>query len=233
MARVLIIDDDKAFREALAETVQDLGHEVIQASCAQKARELVSQAEVLFLDQKMPGMSGLEFLQEAKPQVPVVVLTAFASSANTIGAIKLGAFDHLTKPIGRRDLESVLERALAKPATLTSPPEADAAEELIGFCPPMREVQKKIGIAASGDVPVLVQGETGTGKELVALAIHRFSDRGRCPFVAVNCAAIPRELLESELFGHVRGAFTGALAAQSGKFRQAGGARFCWTKSAT
>ena len=223
MARVLIIDDDKAFREALAETVQDLGHEVIQASCAEEARELVSQAEVLFLDQKMPGMSGLEFLQAAKPPVPVIVLTAFASSANTIGAIKLGAFDHLTKPIGRRDLESVLERALAKPATLTSPLEPDAAEELIGFCTPMREVQKKIGIAASGDVAVLVQGETGTGKELVALAIHRFSDRGRQPFVAVNCAAIPRELLESELFGHVRGAFTGALAARPGKFREAEG----------
>ena len=223
MARVLIIDDDKAFREALAETVQDLGHEVIQASCAAESREVVSQAEVLFLDQKMPGMSGLEFLQAAKPPVPVIVLTALASSANTIGAIKLGAFDHLTKPIGRRDLESVLERALAKPATLTSPLEPGAAEGLIGFCTPMREVQKKIGIAASGDVAVLVQGETGTGKELVALAIHRFSDRGRQPFVAVNCAAIPRELLESELFGHVRGAFTGALAARPGKFREAEG----------
>ena len=223
MARVLIIDDDEAFRQALAETVQDLGHEALQASRAERAFELVSQADLIFLDQKMPGLSGIEFLQEAKPPVPVIVLTAFASSANTIGAIKLGAFDHLTKPIGRRDLESVLERALAKPATLTSPLEPDAAEELIGFCTPMREVQKKIGIAASGDVAVLVQGETGTGKELVALAIHRFSDRGRQPFVAVNCAAIPRELLESELFGHVRGAFTGALAARPGKFREAEG----------
>jgi DNA-binding NtrC family response regulator len=226
MARVLIIDDDEAFRQALAETVQDLGHEVLQASRAERAFELVSQADLIFLDQKMPDLSGIEFLQQARPQVPVIVLTAFASSSNTIEAIKLGAFDHLTKPVGRGDLERVLERALTRPrppATLASLPEPDAKEALIGFCPPMREVQKKIGIAASGDVPVLVQGETGTGKELVALAVHRFSDRGRRPFVAVNCAAIPRELLESELFGHVRGAFTGALTARPGKFREAEG----------
>ncbi|HEY0792032.1 MAG TPA: sigma-54 dependent transcriptional regulator [Chthoniobacterales bacterium] len=223
MARVLIIDDDEAFREALAETLQDLGHEVVQASSAEHAFELAGQVDLIFLDQKMPGLSGIDFLRTARPEVPVVVLTAYASSANTIKAIKLGAFDHLTKPIGRSDLIDVLARVLTRPSVHPSAVEPDLGEGLIGFCPRMREVQKKIGVAASGDVTVLVQGETGTGKELVATAIHRFSDRGSRPFVAVNGAGIPRELLESELFGHVRGAFTGALADRPGRFREADG----------
>jgi two-component system NtrC family response regulator len=223
MARILIIDDDKPFREALAESVRDFGHDVIEANDAQEAFKLINNADVAFLDLKMPGMSGIDFLREAKPTAPVIVLTAFADSSNTIEAIKLGAFDHLTKPIGRSDLQRVLAEALKKPEITRGNNLPPSGDDLIGFSPGMREVQKKIGFATSGEVTVLIAGETGTGKELVARAIHRHSERGKRPFVAVNCAAIPRELLESELFGHVKGAFTGAFQPRPGKFREADG----------
>jgi DNA-binding NtrC family response regulator len=223
MARILIIDDDKPFREALAESVRDFGHDVVEASGPQEAFKLIENADVAFLDLKMPGMSGIDFLRKARPTAPVIVLTAFADSANTIEAIRLGAFDHLTKPIGRTDLARVLTAALQKPTITRSGDLPPSDDDLIGFSPSMREVQKKIGVASSGEVTVLIEGETGTGKELVARAVHRHSDRSKGPFVPVNCAAIPRELLESELFGHVKGAFTGAIQPRPGKFREADG----------
>lgn len=223
MSRILIIDDDESFREALAESVRDFGHEVVEAGGAEEALELMGSVEVVFVDLKMPGMSGIEFLREAKPTIPVIVLTAFADSSNTIEAIKLGAFDHLTKPIGRADLQRALTEALKRPQISPGTDSPLSGDDLIGFSPGMREVQKRIGVAASGEVTVLIEGETGTGKELVARAIHRFGGRGRRPFVAVNCAAIPRELLESELFGHVKGAFSGAFQPRAGKFREADG----------
>jgi DNA-binding NtrC family response regulator len=220
MARILIVDDDDAFRNALSESIRDLGHQVIEASRAGEALERIQDADVTFMDLRMPGMSGIDLLRESKPPTPVIVLTAFADSSNTIEAIKLGAFDHLTKPVGREDLKRVLTEALKRPQ-ITETSGATAAGDLIGFSTGMREVQKRIGVAASGNITVLIQGETGTGKELVARAIHRYSDRANQPFVAINCAAIPRELLESELFGHVKGAFTGASQSRPGKFREA------------
>jgi two-component system, NtrC family, response regulator len=223
MARILIIDDDKSFREALAESIRDFGHDVVEASSAQEAFKLINEVDATFLDLKMPGISGIEFLREAKPSAPVIVLTAFADSSNTIEAIRLGAFDHLTKPIGRADLQQVLTEALKKSQVVLGGDFLPSGDGLVGFSPSMREVQKRIGIAASGEVTVLIEGETGTGKELVARAIHRFGDRAKNPFVAVNCAAIPRELLESELFGHAKGAFSGAFQARAGKFREADG----------
>src|SRR5438445_5236362 len=231
MPKILIIDDDAAFTEGLAEAVTDFGHEALTASSGPTALKLVQGDGIalIFLDLRMPGPGGLEVLQELKDDaghrdIPVVILTAFADSANTIEAMKLGAFDHLTKPIGRDDIGAVLARALTHPPTIAAGKiDISGADELIGSSPPMREVQKLIGLAASSDATVLVLGETGTGKELVAGAVHRYSERTRRRFVAVNCAAIPAELLESELFGHVRGAFTGALQARVGRFREADG----------
>lgn len=223
MARILIIDDDKSFREALAESVRDFGHDVLEASGAQEAFILINEVNAAFLDLNMPGISGIEFLRDVKPVIPVIVLTAFADSSNTIEAIRLGAFDHLTKPIGRADLQQVLTEALKKSQVAPGGGYLPSGDGLVGFSPGMREVQKRIGIAASGEVTVLIEGETGTGKELVARAIHLYGDRGKRPFVAVNCAAIPRELLESELFGHAKGAFSGAFQARAGKFREADG----------
>jgi DNA-binding NtrC family response regulator len=151
------------------------------------------------------------------------VLTAFATAENTIEAMRLGAFDHLTKPIGRLELDALLRRL---PQRGGIPPAANEGSEsgtLIGASEAMRRVQKTIGLAADSDATVLILGETGTGKELVARALHQHGSRKTKPFVAVNCAAIPADLLESELFGHVKGSFTGAAADRVGAFREADG----------
>ncbi|MBI2292675.1 MAG: sigma-54-dependent Fis family transcriptional regulator, partial [Betaproteobacteria bacterium] len=151
------------------------------------------------------------------------MLTAYASADNTIEAMKLGAFDHLAKPVGRQTIEKVLVDALQSRVTSTQRTAGVKAHEFLAHSGPMREVVKLIGRAATTDATVLITGETGTGKEEVARALHQHSARADKPFVAINCAAIPHDLLESELFGHVRGAFTGATAARTGIFQQADG----------
>ncbi|MFK3740890.1 sigma-54-dependent transcriptional regulator [Massilia sp. TN1-12] len=233
MAHLLIVDDDDAFRDTLAETLLAFGHDVAAAASGAEALALLASAppfDAIFLDHRMPGMDGLETLaalrDAALPAPPVIVLTAFAGAANTIEAMRLGAFDHLSKPVRRETLRAVLDSALqcrpsAGAATPAQPPAGDG--DLVGSSDAMREVHKQIGRAAASVLPVLVLGETGTGKEVVARALHRHSARAGRPFVAVNCAAIPGELLESELFGHVRGAFTGAAAEREGCFRAADG----------
>jgi two-component system NtrC family response regulator len=233
MARILIIDDDGAFRATLADTISSLGHEVLQAQNAPEGmRQLVrGSCDAIFLDYRMPGMNGLEAMVAIKERIaqppPVIMLTAYASGANTIAAMKLGAFDHLAKPVGREAVRAVLEKALrcesALQANVDPTVQPQDQGELIGVSNSMREVHKRIGLAAASDSPVLVLGETGTGKEMVARALHRHSPRASHPFIAINCAAIPKELLESELFGHVRGAFTGAVTDRLGCFRAADG----------
>ena len=226
MAVVLIVDDDAAIRDALAEAIRDLGFDPLPAASGGDALAALDEKTVdaALLDLRMPGMDGLEVLRRirAGPQAPpVTILTAHATATNTIEAMRLGAFDHLTKPIGRTDLARVLSHMIASRTDQRPQPGVAAQDELIGSSEAIRSVQKQIGMLADSDASVLITGETGTGKELVARAIHDHGYRGRHPFIAVNCAAIPAELLESELFGHVRGAFTGALADHVGAFRQA------------
>jgi two-component system NtrC family response regulator len=230
MPSILIVDDDAALRDSLAETVRDLGHQPRLAASGREALGILASEKIhgVLLDLRMPGgMDGIELLRRIRAQAngpPVVVLTAFASAENTIEAMRIGAFDHLTKPIGRHEVRELLARMLARPAAMPSGVSSEGTVgTLIGLSEPMRRVQKTIGLAADSDSTVLILGETGTGKELVARALHEHGQRKQKPFVAVNCAAIPAELLESELFGHVKGAFTGAATERLGAFREANG----------
>ena len=232
MGTILIVDDDDALRETLAETVRDLGHEAILVGSGRGAVSRLSGEEhgidAVLLDLRMPGeldgMAVLRRLAERTDAPPVTVLTAHASAQNTIEAMRLGAHDHLTKPVGRGELAEVLGRMLAhvRAGSADMPEPADPGE-IVGMSEGMRRVHKAVGLAASSDATVLVTGETGSGKEIVARALHAHGPRKDGPFVPVNCAAIPAELLESELFGHVRGSFTGAVADRRGAFREADG----------
>lgn len=230
MARILIVDDDVAFLDSLSETLHDLGHAVLAATStlAGLNRLRTEAVDLAIVDLRMPGDDGLVFLRKAaqiKP-VPCIMLTAYASGGNTIEAMRLGAFDHLTKPVARAALMQTLDRALQHVQgadAAQADTDADDELELVSGSEAMRDVFKRIGMAAGSDATVLIQGETGTGKELVARALHRNSARAARDFVAVNCAAIPAELMESELFGHVKGAYTGATSDRAGRFREAEG----------
>jgi two-component system NtrC family response regulator len=226
MATILIVDDDPAMREALGEAAHDLGYEARLAASGSEAMNALSAhaIDAVLLDLRMAGMDGLEALRRIRSRTrppPVAVLTAHATAANTIEAMRLGAFDHLTKPIGREEVAGVLAGMLAARAEPREPRYEPDHDGLIGSSEPMRAVHKAIGMLADSNATVLIAGETGAGKELVARAIHDHGHRGGMPFVPVNCAAIPAELLESELFGHVRGAFTGAVSDRKGAFREA------------
>jgi two-component system NtrC family response regulator len=227
MATILIVDDDAAMREGLAETLSDLGHRAVEAPDGDAALAIAARErlDAVLLDLRIPRKDGLEILRQLRSRPgapPIAILTAYASAENTIEAMRLGAFDHLTKPIGRDDLISLISRMLRSRSD-TSPPIAPEGDDeaLVGSSDALRAVQKMIGLVTDSDATVLITGETGTGKELVARAIHQHGRRASGPFVAVNCAAIPAELLESELFGHVRGAFTGAAGERNGAFRDA------------
>ncbi len=229
MPTILIVDDDAALREGIAETLTDLGHTAEQAAdgAAALARLARGGVDAVLLDLRMPGMDGMEVLRRLhdRPDAPpVAVLTAVPTAANTIEAMRLGAVDHLAKPVGRADLASLLGRMLPAPgAPLQIATQPADAENIVGGSAAMRQVQKAIGMVADTAATVLITGETGTGKEVVARAIHRHGRRAARPFIAVNCAAIPGELLESQLFGHARGSFTGAIADRIGSFREADG----------
>jgi two-component system nitrogen regulation response regulator GlnG len=235
-ARVLIADDESSIRFFLRETLESAGHEVVEVENGDAALEALSAEPfaIAFLDVRMPGHTGIELLDQIKAlgsDVAAVIITAQNTFENAVEAMKRGALDYLVKPFGMDEVLALVEKALRTRALQREVRDLRrevgrtpvVGDRLVGSSPEMLEVFKTIGRVARTDVPVLITGESGTGKELVARAIHQASPRTDAPFVAVNAAAIPRDLLESELFGHERGAFTGAVEARPGRFREAHG----------
>ena len=236
-ARIWVVDDDRAVRFVLATALREAGFEVTAFESAADVLSTLDRGaarpRLLFTDVRMPGDDGLVLLDALKrrlPSLPVVVMSAHTDVASTAGAFRGGAQEFLSKPFDLDDAVALAARALGAAASDDREPsssaEADAplaADALIGDAPPMQQLFRAIGRLAQAPLSVLVTGETGTGKELVARALHRESPRARGPFVALNTAAIPAELLESELFGHEAGAFTGAQRRHVGRFEQAHG----------
>ena len=232
MARLLIVDDEQSIRDALVQVFEYEGHEVRGASDGPEALELAARArpDVIFLDVKMPGMDGLEVLERLRdgdPSALVVMISGHGTIDTAVEATRKGAYDFLEKPLDTDRLLVTLRRALELRG-LTASMEAlrdqvESRYEIVGHSYAVRQVLERIEKVAPTDARVLVTGENGTGKELVARAIHRLSERESGPFVEVNCAAIPSELIESALFGHIKGSFTGAVSDRAGKFEQADG----------
>ncbi|MGQ4582214.1 nitrogen regulation protein NR(I) [Lysobacter sp. F60174L2] len=230
---VWIVDDDRGVRFVLATALRDAGYRVSEFEHAAAALDALAgegAPDLLFTDVRMPGDDGLVLLDKLKaraPDLPVIVMSAYTDVASTAGAFRGGAHEFLSKPFDLDDAVALAARALGLEAAAEEVPQPQGraidndAPLLLGASPPMRELFRAIGRLAQAPLSVLITGETGTGKELVARALHRESPRAKQPFVALNTAAIPSELLESELFGHEAGAFTGAHKRQPGRFEQA------------
>ncbi len=220
---ILLIEDDHRLRRILQLVLQSAGHEVLTAADGQEGITIWKRREpdAVLTDLKMEPVDGLAVLAFGKqhaPQVPIIMLTAFGSVQTAVLAMKDGAFDYLTKPVDNDELLLILANAMT-----ARQPSAENVRELIGASAGMHKVQHNIRIFAASNSSVLISGESGTGKELAARAIHEASIHSEGPFVRVNCAAIPAELIESELFGHIRGAFTGASSNREGAFNKADG----------
>ena len=234
-ARILVIDDDAEVRYSLNRVLSGQNFAVVEAADGAAGVAAVKRQppDVVLLDNRMTGMTGLETLQHiraANPRQLVIFMTAYGTAQTAIEAMKYGAYDYVVKPFDPPKLLALVEGALRTQADIRSaggiPPALDTEEHkegIVGQSAVMQSVFKVIGQVATSDVTVMITGESGTGKELVARSIHRHSHRAGKPFVAVNCAAIPENLIESELFGHERGAFTGATALRLGKFEQCDG----------
>ena len=231
VANVWIVDDDRAVRLVLAAALREAGYLPREFGDAESALAALASGtpQVLFTDIRMPGAGGLALLERLRAHNPapaVIVMSAFTDVASTAAAYRLGAFDYLPKPFDLDLAVTAARRALAQipaAAPVAAPRPAPGDAELVGHSPAMRELFRAIGRVAASSLGVLITGETGTGKELVARALHRESARASQPLVALNTAAIPSELLESELFGHEAGAFTGATRRHAGRFEQAAG----------
>ena len=243
--RIWVVDDDRSVRFVLATALREAGYAVDGFESAQAAIDALQvrdAPDLIFTDVRMPGDDGLVLLDKLKiahPQLPVIVMSAYTDVASTAGAFRGGAYEFLSKPFDLDAAVALAERALptadadhdgthaaadaAAPSRLSAASSALIGPHLLGTTPAMRALFRSIGRLAQAPLSVLITGETGTGKELVARALHRESPRARKPFVALNSAAIPSELLESELFGHESGAFTGANRRHIGRFEQANG----------
>ncbi len=234
MQTILIVDDDKSIRYSLKRMMEEK-YSILTAQNGEEALDRVkeSRPDLIIMDIKMPGRSGLEILKEIKsidPKSLLIIMTAYGTTETAIEAMKYGAFDYILKPFPIPQIKGLVEKALAlrklmKEAVTYAPQAAPEGEEerIVGSSPNMQEIYKMIGQVAPSDVTVLLRGESGTGKELIARAIYHHSLRSNQPFLPVNCAAIPDTLLESELFGHEKGAFTGATSRRIGKLEQSQG----------
>ncbi len=230
MPKLLVVDDEESVRYSFRRVFQ--GDDVLVLTAATAAEGLSAidreQPDVIVLDLQLPDRSGLELFRDVhaqNPKRPVIFITAHGTTETAIEAMKGGAFDYLVKPVDLDRLSQVLGRAFAAARLMSGPdvlPTADAEDRIVGHSPIMQEMCKAIGRVAPQDVNVLILGENGTGKELVARALYQHSRRAALPFLAINCAALPETLLESELFGHEQGAFSGAARRHVGKFEQAG-----------
>lgn len=232
MPHLLIVDDEQSICWGLSRLAQDLGYSVATAPSAEQGLQAVrhQRPDVIVLDVRLPGMDGLTAMRHFRELVgpaPIVVITAFGELATAVAAVRNGAFDYLTKPfdlaVAQRAIQRAMELAAAPPAESPAAIGRDGEETIVGSSPAMQDVFKRIALVAPSDACVHLRGESGTGKELVARAIHRYSRRRQGPFVAVNVASLSPSLAESELFGHVRGAFTGADQSRKGLLEQAHG----------
>ena len=229
--RVWVVDDDRSIRWVLCRALQSAGYQAVEFEDAERASAALADNEpdAIVSDVRMPGRSGFDLLAELReraPRVPVIITTAYPDLDSAVSAFQGGAFEHLPKPFDVDDAVDLVSRAIAQrreTAEPTEQPPMGAQTDMIGSAPAMQEVFRAIGRLSRSSINVLITGESGTGKELIARALHRHSPRSGGPFIALNMAAINRELLESELFGHERGAFTGAQALRRGRFEQAHG----------
>lgn len=232
-SKILVVDDEEIIRDSLSEWLADAGYEALTAPDGARALEIIKQDEidVLLADLKMPGMDGIELIGKAKeinPNLPVIIMTAYGTVSSAIEAMKVGAYDFLEKPFCPERVEVILKNLtehqhIVKENIALKKELAHKSQfaELVGKSHKMQQVFELIRTVAKSNATILIQGETGTGKELVARAIHAESHRHKGPFVSLNCAALPETLLESELFGHEKGSFTGAIATKKGKFELA------------
>ena len=229
MDKILVVDDEAGICHSFRRVLGRYDYDVLTASTGEEAFEKVTTSDpaLIIMDVNMPGLDGIETLRKLKavhPALTVIIMTAYSTSEKAITAMKYGAYDYITKPVDNAQLIALVERAVAAgkmnlPVTFEGVSDEEG-DRIIGSSAAMLEIFKKIGQVAESDVPVLIRGETGTGKELMARAIYQHSKRINKPFLPVNCAAIPETLLESELFGHEKGAFTGADTRRIGKFEQ-------------
>jgi DNA-binding NtrC family response regulator len=234
MGVILIIDDDYQIRESFEKLLTEEGHEVLTAGSGETGLDVLRSVlpDLVLLDLRLPGKSGIETflaIREIESKLPVIIMTAFGTTETAIEATKLGAFDYILKPFDIPDILKLITQALEASRFMRSQvdidilPKTASNEVIIGQSKPMQEIYKAIGRVAPTEATVLVRGESGTGKELVARAIYHHSRRAEKPFLVINCVAIPETLLESELFGYEKGAFTGAVSRRMGRIEQANG----------
>lgn len=231
LGRVLVVDDERAIRDTLREILEDAGYEVAVAEDGVKALEQFNQEryDVVLCDIKMPGMDGIELLDklQAESEVPVVMVSGHGTIETAVDAIKRGAYDYIEKPLDLNRLLVSIRNALDKSHLVTESKnlrrKVKAQHQMVGSSPALAEIRQLMERVGPTQARVLITGENGTGKELVAHGLHDLSPQATGPFVEVNCAAIPAELIESELFGHEKGAFTSAVKQRQGKFELADG----------